>query len=322
MISQLASKVDQMATYNKMLENQIAQRASSLNNKAFGKLPSQPENSREHCKAVTLRSGKILESGDKNIEEKVEGDEKVEVEVRVEVERKSEEEEPKYVAHKAYMPPLPFPQRFQKAKLDKQFEKFLEILSNKKKLEEFETVALTEESSAILQNKHPPKLKDPSNFSIPCHIGDIRIDKALCDLEASVSLMPLSIYEKMKIREMKPTTISLQLVDRFIKFPIGVIENVPLKVGKSLILVDFVVLEMKEDVHIPIVLGRPFLVTAGAMIDVKNGRLTLECWKIRDLKQDATSPPMFEGSEAPKVELKPLPKNLRIKEALISAPIM
>ncbi|KAJ9145934.1 hypothetical protein P3X46_028261 [Hevea brasiliensis] len=285
MISQLAFNVDQMATHNKMLENQIAQQASSSSNKAFGKLPSQPENSREHCKAITLRSGKILENGDKNIEEKVEekksreGDEQTEVEVRIEAEkensveekgskeRESKEEEPKYVAPKAYMPPLPFPQRFQKAKLDKQFGKFLEvlkslhvtipftdalaqmpsyaiflkeILSNKKKLEEFETVALTEESSAILQNKLPPKLKDPGSFSIPCHIGDISIDKALCDLGASVSLMPLSIYEKMKIGEMKPTTISLQLADRSIKFPIGIVENVPLKVGKFFIPVDFV----------------------------------------------------------------------------------
>ncbi|KAJ9159740.1 hypothetical protein P3X46_025219 [Hevea brasiliensis] len=215
-------------------------RASSSSNKAFGKLPSQPENSTEHCKAITLRSGKILENGDKKIEEKIEekksreGDEQTEVRIEAEKEnpveekgskeRESKEEEPKYVTPKAYMPPLPFPQRFQKAKLDKQFGKFLEvlkslhvtipftdalaqmpsyakflkeILSNKKKLEEFETVALTEESSAILQNKLPPKLKDPESFSIPCHIGDISIDKALCDLGASVSLMPLSIYEKV-----------------------------------------------------------------------------------------------------------------------------
>ncbi|KAJ9129000.1 hypothetical protein P3X46_034241 [Hevea brasiliensis] len=193
-------------------------------------------------------------------------------------ERENKEEEPKYVAPKAYMPPLPFPQRFQKVKLDKQFGKFLEvlkslhvtipftdalaqmpsyakflkdILSNKKKLKEFETVALTKESSAILQNKLPPKLKDPGSFSIPCHIGDISIDKALCDLGAN----------------------------RSIEFPIGVIENVSLKVEKFFIPVDFLVLEMEEDVHIPIILDRPFLTTAGAVIDVKNGRLTLEVGK-------------------------------------------
>ncbi|KAJ9158607.1 hypothetical protein P3X46_024172, partial [Hevea brasiliensis] len=128
----------------------------------------------------------------------IEAEKENSVEEKGSKERESKEEEPKYVAPKAYMPPLPFPQRFQKAKLDKQFGKFLEL---------------------------PPKLKDPGSFSIPCHIGDISIDKALCDLGASVSLMPLSIYEKMKIGEMKPTTISLQLADRSIKFPIGVVEN-------------------------------------------------------------------------------------------------
>ncbi|XP_058000800.1 uncharacterized protein LOC131179101 [Hevea brasiliensis] len=157
------------------------------------------------------------------------------------------------------------------------YAKFLkEILSNKRRLEDYETVALTEECSALLQNKLPPKLKDPRSFSIPCHIGDTSIDKVLCDLGASVSLMPLSICEKLKVGELKPTTISLQLADRPIKYPVGILENVPLKVGKFFIPVDFVVLEMEEDIHIPIILGRPFLATAGAIIDVKNGRLILK----------------------------------------------
>ncbi|KAJ9139768.1 hypothetical protein P3X46_030472 [Hevea brasiliensis] len=239
------------------------------------------------------------------------------------------------------------------------YAKFLkEILSNKKKLEEFETVALTEESSAILQNKLPPKLKDPGSFSIPCHIGDISIDKALCDLGASVSLMPLSIYEKMKIGEMKPTTISLQLADRSIKFPIGVVENVPLKVGKIFIPVDFVVLEMEEDkvefnlfqamkkkddsnsclrvdvideevrevlkkqhpkdpleaclVH-NIKKGDEIEETAEyATILEGNPPLPMaDIEKIGNLKQETTSSSKFEKGEAPKVELKPLPTNLR-----------
>ncbi len=94
------------------------------------------------------------------------------------------------------------------------YAKFLkEVLSNKRRLEDYETVALTEECSALLQNKLPLKLKDPESFSIPCHIGDTNIDKALCDLGASVSLMPLSIFEKLKVGELKPKTISLQLID-------------------------------------------------------------------------------------------------------------
>ncbi|KAJ9167256.1 hypothetical protein P3X46_021920 [Hevea brasiliensis] len=132
------------------------------------------------------------------------------------------------------------------------YAKFLkEILSNKRKLEDDETVALTEECSAILQRKLPPKLKDPGSFSIPCHIGESCSTKALCDLGASVSLMPLSIYEKLNMGDLKPTHISLQLADRSIKYPEGILENVPLK----------------EDFNIPIILGRPFLATAGALID-------------------------------------------------------
>ncbi|XP_021678391.2 uncharacterized protein LOC110663417 [Hevea brasiliensis] len=104
----------------------------------------------------------------------------------------------------------------------------------------------------------------------------MNIDKALCDLGASVSLMPLLVFQKLEIRELKPTTISLQLADRSIKYPVGILENIPIKVGKFFIPVDFVVLEMEEDVQIPIILRRPFLETIGAIIDVKNERLTLK----------------------------------------------
>lgn len=80
------------------------------------------------------------------------------------------------------------------------YDKFLkEILSNKKKLEDNETDTLTAECSAIIQNNMPPKLKDPGSFSIPCVSGKFVIDKALCDLGANVSLMPLSICEKIKL---------------------------------------------------------------------------------------------------------------------------
>ncbi|KAJ8748871.1 hypothetical protein K2173_013302 [Erythroxylum novogranatense] len=156
------------------------------------------------------------------------------------------------------------------------YAKFLkEILSNKRRLEEYATVALTEESSAILQNKLPPKLQNPGSFSIPFQIGTTIIGRALCDLGASVSLLPLSICQTLDIGELKPTTISLQLDDRSIKFPVGILENVPLKVGSLFIPVDFIVLEMEEDTNIPVILGKPFLATARAIINVKNGKMTL-----------------------------------------------
>ncbi|XP_058006774.1 uncharacterized protein LOC131182141 [Hevea brasiliensis] len=157
------------------------------------------------------------------------------------------------------------------------YAKFLkDILSKKRRLEDYETVALPEECSAILQNKLPPKLKDPGSFSIHCLIGNMNIDKTLCDLGASVSLMPLSICKKLDVGEFKPTTISLQLADRSVKYPVGILKNIPIKVENFFIPVDFIVLEMEEDVQIPIILGRSFLATVRAVIDVKNGLSTLK----------------------------------------------
>ena len=106
------------------------------------------------------------------------------------------------------------------------YAKFLEeVLSNKRKLMESEKVMLTEECNAILQRKLPPKLKDPRNFTIHCTIGDFDFHKVLCDLGKSVNLMPLSIFWKLGQGEVKPTTVCLQLVDRSIKHPRGIIED-------------------------------------------------------------------------------------------------
>eukprot|EP00257_Ricinus_communis_P013554 XP_015571015.1 uncharacterized protein LOC107260809 [Ricinus communis] len=151
-----------------------------------------------------------------------------------------------------------------------------DMLSNKRKIEKNATVSLTAECSAILQNELPKKLGDPGSYSILVKLGDIEIKKALCDLGASVSLMPLSICKKLQMGELKPTRISLQLADKLVKFRLGILEDVPLRVGKFFILCDFVVIEMEEDAQVPIILGRPFLATAGATIDMKNGKITFE----------------------------------------------
>ncbi|XP_057993028.1 uncharacterized protein LOC131174019 [Hevea brasiliensis] len=195
-------------------------------------------NPREHCKVVTLRSRRILEESEEEPTERTSDKSENQTKEKKEEAKENQEEEAwkKKKLPEPYQPPLPFPQKFQKAKLDKQFEKFLEvlqklyinipftevlsqmpsyakflkdILSKKRRLEDYETVALTKECSAILQNKLPPKLKDLGSFSIPCLISSMNIDKALCDLGASVSLMPLSICKKLDVRKLKPTTISL-----------------------------------------------------------------------------------------------------------------
>ena len=90
------------------------------------------------------------------------------------------------------------------------YVKFMkDILSKKRRLGEFEIVALTEYSSAIFQNKIPSKLKDPGSFTIPCAVGNNYFGKALCDLGASINLMPMSVFKKLGIREARPTTVTL-----------------------------------------------------------------------------------------------------------------
>ena len=100
-----------------------------------------------------------------------------------------------------------------------------DILSKKRRLDEFETIALTKESSAIFQNKIPPKLKDLGSFTIPCAIGNNYFGKALCDLGASINLMPMSVFKKLGIGEARPTTVTLQLAYRSLAHPEGKIED-------------------------------------------------------------------------------------------------
>ncbi|XP_073138298.1 uncharacterized protein [Henckelia pumila] len=107
------------------------------------------------------------------------------------------------------------------------YAKFMkDVMARKRKLEEFETVKLTKECSAILQKKLPQKLKDPGSFTIPCIIGGATVNRALCNLGASTNLMPLSIYRSLEFGKVKPTTITLQLADRSLTYPRGVVEDV------------------------------------------------------------------------------------------------
>ena len=140
--------------------------------------------------------------------------------------------------------------------------KFLkDIISHKSKLEDYGLVSLVEESKAMY-SKSPPKLKDPGSFTVSCAIRGTYFDKALCDIGASVSLMPYSIYKKLNFDELKPTNMCLSMAKKSVTYPLSILENVPTKVGKFVIPGDFVVLEMEKDLAIPIFFGRPFFMTA------------------------------------------------------------
>ena len=118
-------------------------------------------------------------------------------------------------------------------------------------------------------------MKDPGSFTIPCSIGKYEFKKALCDSGASINLMPLSVVQRLSLRELIPTVITLQMADRSMAQPEGIQEDVPVKVGKFIFPVDFVIMQMEEDTQGPLLLGRPFLATRAALIDVQKGELTL-----------------------------------------------
>ena len=129
--------------------------------------------------------------------------------------------------------------------------------------------------SAVIQKNLPEKMKDPGSFTIPCTIGGFEIQKALCDSGSSINIMPLSVARRISLGELTPTTVTLQMADRTMEKPEGVIEDVLVKVGKFVLPIDFIILDIEEDSQVPLLLGRPFLATGAALIEIQKGVLTI-----------------------------------------------
>ena len=160
------------------------------------------------------------------------------------------------------------------------YAKFLKDLCTIKKGLGIEKKAfLTEQVSAIIQSKNPIKYKDPGSPTISVNIGGTCIHKSLLDVGASVNLLPYSVYKQLGLGELKPTNITLSLADRSVKIPKGIVEDVLVKVDKFYYPVDFVVLDTEPiengTNHVPIILGRPFMATANAIINFRNGVVQL-----------------------------------------------
>ncbi|KAL4329402.1 hypothetical protein AHAS_Ahas13G0296500 [Arachis hypogaea] len=268
-------------------------------------------NPREDYKVIQLRSGKVAGSETKANEELVEKEAPEEKKEEVEHAPPKRADNPfpysldtypTLPKAPEYKPKMSYPQRLQKETKDKQFSKFLEIfrklqinisfaevleqmplyakfmkelLSRKKPLKGNETVVLTKECSSIIQNNLPKKMPNPGSFQIPCTIGITTFEKALCDLGASINLMPLSVMKKLQIQEAQPTKIALQMADKSMKPAYGLVENILVKVGKFFLPADFVILDTGEDENASIILGRPFLATGRALIGIEVGELVL-----------------------------------------------
>ncbi|KAG9458341.1 hypothetical protein H6P81_002849 [Aristolochia fimbriata] len=293
-----------------LLTTQVNQLNRDVYERPRGALPSNSEiNPKEQVKAITLRSGKTLEEYHTKEKPAMEAENAQKGEEEKEKEKVSQSTSPRRKKSKDSLPitdidirHLPYPSRAKYDILESSFARFLEtfqklqinipllealkqiplygkflkeVLSGKRKIEEKGTVVLNENCSAILKNELPRKLKDPGSFTIPCEIGSNKFANALCDLGASVNLMPLSLCRYLKLGEPQETGITLQFADRSTKIPEGVMEDVLVKIHDFIYPCDFVVLDMEVDKNLPIILGRPFLATAGAIIDCKQGNLTL-----------------------------------------------
>ncbi|XP_042436877.1 uncharacterized protein LOC122022829 [Zingiber officinale] len=159
------------------------------------------------------------------------------------------------------------------------YAKFLKDLCvHKRKLKGSELVSMGKNVSALIQTM-PQKCKDPGIFTIPCVIGDSNFGDAMLDLGASVNVMPKSIFEALCIGPLQTTGIVIQLANRSLVHPVGVIEDVLVKVKDLIFPADFYILDMEGNVspgQAPLILGRPFLKTARTKIDVHAGTLTME----------------------------------------------
>ena len=281
----------------KNLETQVGQLALTLQNQKKDAFLSDTKKNPKDCMAVQLRSGKELEK----MKEKNDSSKEEESPEKEEApEKKKEGVDRKDIRGSRHA--VPFPQRLQKSKIEEQFARFLrtfqkleismpftevvtqmplyakflkDMLSKKRKIVEEGIVNLTATCSAVIKKELPEKMKDPGSFTIPCIIGGVEFQKALCDSRASINLMPLSVAKQLSLGEFIPTTITLQMADRSMVKPEGVLEDVLVTVGKFVFPVDFIILDMEADSQVPLLLGRPFLATGAALIDMQKGVLTL-----------------------------------------------
>ena len=301
--SNLNQKIDNLqysiTKINKLLEIQERGRFPSQtvpNPKGIHEVGSFSNSGRDEVKAIiTLRSGREVDQPmPKPVEESTKGEELQSEHILLEKD-----------SMKHSMPP-PFPQALRSKKKASQqagilevlrqvkvniplldiikqvpaYAKFLKDLCTIKKGLGIEKKAfLTEQVSAIIQSKNPVKYKDPGSPTISVNIGGTCIDKSLLDLRASVNLLPYSMYKQLGLGELKPTNITLSLADRSVKIPKGIVEDVLVKIDKFYYPVDFVVLDTEpiasEPNNVPIILGRPFLATANAIINCRNGVMQL-----------------------------------------------
>jgi len=173
------------------------------------------------------------------------------------------------------------------------YTKFLkDLLTKKGKYINSETIEVGGNCSVVIQ-KLPPKFKDLGSITVPCSIGSVSLGKTLIDLGASINLMSLSMCRRIGNLKIDPTRMTLQLADRSITRPFGVVEDILVKVHQLTFPVDFIIMDIEEDVEIPLILGRPFMLTVKCVVDMGKGNLEVS---VEDQKVTLN---LFEANEHP-----------------------
>ncbi|RYR53259.1 hypothetical protein Ahy_A06g028271 [Arachis hypogaea] len=256
----------------------------------------------EECKAITMLKEVSEEEGIRPSEKETEILKEGVEEAKQESEMEQAKELQKEGMLGTYQPKAPFPQRLGGGEKGKTYSRFLEtfkslhinipfleilqqmpthikylkeLLSKKRVLKGGQTVIMNKECSALIKKDMISKKTDPGSFHIPCIIGETKIERGFCDLGASINVMPLTLMKRLQLNEVRSTDVVIQLADKTQKQAEGVVENVLVKVGNYFFPTDFVILDMEESYLHPIILGRPFLATARALIDIEQGELIL-----------------------------------------------
>ncbi|XP_057809033.1 glutenin, high molecular weight subunit PW212-like [Salvia miltiorrhiza] len=266
----------------KRLETTVGQLSGTLNQmqqqQQPGKLHGQGLQPHQAQAVTVLRSGKVVNN---KVEAPVEEppkearmEEQVKEPLQPREEEKEKEEEPEVKLHKAakpYKPPVPYPSRLKNEKLDQQFTDFYnmlakvnvnlplldvirnvpaylkffkELASKKRRFEDNEKILVSEVANSIMQQPLPTKQRDPGSFVINIALGNGKEASGMLDSGAGINLMPYSIFKQLELGNLKPTRMCLQLADRSVRYPHGVVEDILVRVGGLIVPVDFVVLEI------------------------------------------------------------------------------
>ncbi|GKE88306.1 hypothetical protein Tco_1565781, partial [Tanacetum coccineum] len=157
------------------------------------------------------------------------------------------------------------------------YPKYLkDLVANKQLTKEDDEVRMNPRCLALLQNHLPPKENDPGSFILPCSIRRLDFNNDLADLGASISIMPFSMFKRLRIGKLEPINMVIEMADETKCIPKWIVKNLLIKIDKFILPVDFVILDMIEDFRMPVILGRPLLAIAHAKVDIFRKTISLE----------------------------------------------